>query len=157
MQLQISLADEIATVQLGAALAKHLPAGAVVALNGPLGAGKTRLVQAVAAACGIASAEVTSPTFVFVQEYAGDREIIHMDAFRLADEDEFLSLGPEEYFESGAMVFIEWAERVASCLPSERLEIQLEPVANAPEQRLATLTAHGATYEDAFRELGKAF
>ena len=76
-----------------------LPDGTTVALCGTLGAGKTRLVQAIAEAAGVDRRDVLSPTFVLIQEYHGRRSIYHIDAYRLRDEDEFLALGPEEYFD----------------------------------------------------------
>lgn len=122
----LDLPDLAATDRLGRQLAEHLPPGSVVALSGTLGAGKTRLVQAIAAACGVDPADVTSPTFVLCREYHGTRTIYHLDAYRLKDEDEFLELGPEEMFASGGLVFIEWAERVANYLPPDCVEITLE-------------------------------
>lgn len=119
-------ADEAATDRLGAALADVLPGGSVVALCGTLGAGKTRLVQAIAAATGVERQSVVSPTFVLVQQYQGRRPIYHLDAYRLRDEDEFIQLGPEEFFESDGLTLIEWADRVSGCLPREHLEIEIE-------------------------------
>jgi tRNA threonylcarbamoyladenosine biosynthesis protein TsaE len=108
-------------------LADVLPPGTVVALVGTLGAGKTRLVQAVAAALGVPRDEVTSPTFVLVNEYrTGRLPVYHFDAYRLRDEDEFEELGPEEYFDGDGLTFIEWADRVESCLPREHLRIEIE-------------------------------
>lgn len=118
-------ATEADTERLGAALAAALPDGAVVSLTGTLGAGKTRLVQAVATASGVSSADVVSPTFVLVAEYQGQRPIYHFDAYRLRDEDEFLGLGPEEYFDSEGLSFVEWADRVEVCLPPDRLQIAI--------------------------------
>jgi tRNA threonylcarbamoyladenosine biosynthesis protein TsaE len=126
MHHTLDLPDLAATDRFGQQLAEHLPSSSVVALSGTLGAGKTRLVQAIAAACGVDPADVTSPTFVLCREYHGTRTIYHLDAYRLKDEDEFLELGPEEMFASGGLVFIEWAERVASYLPSDCVEITLE-------------------------------
>ncbi len=120
--------SEADTERLGVALAGALPGGTVVALMGTLGAGKTRLVQAFAAALGVPRDAATSPTFVLVNEYQGRLPIYHIDAYRLRDEDEFLELGPDEYFESAGVTFIEWADRVADCLPAERVEIQCEAV-----------------------------
>jgi tRNA threonylcarbamoyladenosine biosynthesis protein TsaE len=120
--------SEADTERLGRALADVLPGGTVVALIGTLGAGKTRLVQAFAAAHGVPRDAATSPTFVLVNEYPGRVPIYHFDAYRLRDEDEFLELGPEEYFDSAGVTFVEWADRVADCMPAERLEIQCEAV-----------------------------
>jgi tRNA threonylcarbamoyladenosine biosynthesis protein TsaE len=128
--------DERDTQRLGAALAQVLPPGTVVGLIGTLGAGKTHLVQAVATALGVPPGNVTSPTFVLVNEYAGGHlPIYHFDTYRLKDEDEFLELGPGEYFESNGLVFIEWADRVIEMLPNERLEIEIE-VTDETERRI---------------------
>jgi tRNA threonylcarbamoyladenosine biosynthesis protein TsaE len=119
-------ASEADTDRLGAALAAVLPPGTTLALSGTLGAGKTRLVQAIAAACGIDREDVVSPTFVLCQRYQGGRTIYHLDAYRLRDDDEFRELGPEEFFESDGLTIIEWADKVADCLPDERVEIEIE-------------------------------
>jgi tRNA threonylcarbamoyladenosine biosynthesis protein TsaE len=119
-------ASETDTDRLGAALAAVLPPGTTLALSGTLGAGKTRLVQAIAAACGIDREDVVSPTFVLCQRYQGGRTIYHLDAYRLRDDDEFRELGPEEFFESDGLTIIEWADKVADCLPDERVEIEIE-------------------------------
>ena len=119
--------DEQATEALGRKLAELLPPSAVIALSGPLGAGKTRLVQATAVALGVERQLVSSPTFVLVHEYQGSRPVFHFDTYRLRDEDEFLALAPDEYFEAGGVTFVEWADRVSRCLPREVLEILIEP------------------------------
>jgi tRNA threonylcarbamoyladenosine biosynthesis protein TsaE len=135
------LADnESDTQRLGAALAKVLPPATTVALIGTLGAGKTRLVQALAAGCGVPPETVVSPTFVLCQEYHGQRTLYHLDAYRLKDDDEFLELGPEEYFASDGITLIEWADRVIACLPPQRLEIHIEVVGDTARQfRLAAV------------------
>ena len=137
---------------LGAALAGALPPGAVVALNGPLGAGKTALVQVVAAAAGVERQNVTSPTFVLVNEYQGRRRpLYHFDAYRVRDDDEFLALGPEEYFEGRGLSLIEWAERVERCLPPERLEVRLHVTGGYT--RRAVVSAVGPHYESLIESL----
>jgi tRNA threonylcarbamoyladenosine biosynthesis protein TsaE len=119
--------NEADTDRLGTALAAALPPGTVIALIGTLGAGKTRIVQAVAAAVGVPRANVTSPTFVLVNEYKiGRLPIYHFDTYRLKDDDEFLNLGPDEYFDSDGLTFVEWADRVADLLPADRLEISID-------------------------------
>jgi tRNA threonylcarbamoyladenosine biosynthesis protein TsaE len=135
--------SEADTDRLGAALAAALPPRTTVALIGTLGAGKTRLVQAVAAALGVPRDEATSPTFVLVNEYRGRVPIYHFDAYRLRDEDEFLELGPDEYFESDGITFVEWADRVADGLPKERIEIQCEAVGETERRFMLSATAPG--------------
>jgi tRNA threonylcarbamoyladenosine biosynthesis protein TsaE len=136
--------NERDTERLGTALASELPPGTVVALIGPLGAGKTRLVQAVATALGVPPGRVTSPTFVLVNEYPGGRlPVYHFDTYRLNDDDDFLNLGPEEYFDSGGITFVEWADRVAALLPPDRLEISID-VTSETERRI---TLRGTSLE----------
>lgn len=134
--------SEADTEKLGASLVEAIPGGTVVALIGTLGAGKTRLVQAFAAAHGVPREEATSPTFVLVNEYQGRLPIYHFDAYRLRDDDEFIELGPEEYFESNGVTFVEWADRVERCLPREYLEIRCEAVGETSRRFL--LSGRGA-------------
>ena len=148
-------ADESATAAFGAAIAEVLPPGTTVALCGTLGAGKTRLVQAVAESLGVERRNVVSPTFVLVQEHHGRRDIYHIDAYRLRDEDEFLALGPEEFFESDALVFIEWADRVESCLPNDRVEVHIE--VTGPQSRRFTVVPIGQRYAAAVEQLASVF
>lgn len=148
-------ADESDTAAFGAALAAVLPPGTTVALCGTLGAGKTRLVQAIAESLGIDRRNVVSPTFVLVQEHQGQRPIYHFDAYRLRDEDEFLALGPEEYFESDGLVLIEWGNRVEGCLPKNRIEIRIE--VTGPESRRFEVVPVGQQYVAVVEQLAGAF
>ncbi len=119
---------------IAAALLGRLPRHTVIALQGTLGAGKTRFSQSLATAAGVDAGDVTSPTFTLVQQYRGspDREhptgrmIYHIDAYRLADEDEFIELGGEEILEEPALILIEWPDRIAGCLPAQRLTIAID-------------------------------
>lgn len=146
--------DETATARLGAALAELLPGGTTVALCGTLGAGKTRLVQEIAAALGVNRRDVVSPTFVLVHEYQGRRPIYHLDAYRLRDTDEFMELGPDEFFDSPGLTFVEWADRVESCLPADRIEITIELTGD--NSREFHLTALGNRYAELIEQLHTA-
>lgn len=138
--------SEADTDRLGAMLAEVLVPGTVVALIGTLGAGKTRLVQAVAAAFGNPRDAITSPTFVLVNEYlAGRLPVYHFDTYRLKDEDEFLELGPEEYFAGQGITFVEWADRFAQLLPASYLKIEIAAV--GATEREFTITSVGTEYE----------
>jgi len=149
----IALHNEHDTERLGAALAATLPPGTVVGLVGTLGAGKTRLVQAVAAALGVPREAVTSPTFVLVNEYRHGRvPLFHFDTYRLKDEDEFLDLGPEEYFDSDGITLVEWADRVAHLLPEERVDIALEVTGDTA--RRVTISATGERLRAAIDRIG---
>jgi tRNA threonylcarbamoyladenosine biosynthesis protein TsaE len=123
--LTLELSDLAATEALGHELAALLFPGAVVALVGPLGAGKTHLVRAVAAGLGAAEEAVSSPTFVLIQEYDGRLPVYHFDAYRLRSADEFADLGAHEYFEGRGVSLVEWADRVERCLPAEHLRVTL--------------------------------
>ena len=114
------------TAALGAAVGRAARAGAVIALVGNLGAGKTRLTRAVAAALEVDEKLVTSPTFVLIQEYDGRLPVFHFDTYRLGSVDEFLDLGVEEYFEAGGVCLIEWADRVSGVLPDDVLRIEID-------------------------------
>lgn len=129
MAVEIDVKNECDTDILGSILAKNLPNNTVIALLGTLGAGKTRLVQGVAQALGIPKEKVSSPTFVLIKEYEGtNRLLYHFDAYRLRDSDEFLALGPDEYFDSDGLSFVEWADRVEDVMPRDYLEISILPL-----------------------------
>ena len=138
----LSLVDESATRRLAVWLAQALPDSAVVSLNGELGAGKTFLVRELASAWGVAPDEVFSPTFVLVRTLRGERMLHHLDAYRVADDDEFWELGVDELFQDRAATIIEWGGRFESLLPEDRLDIELQWV--APSQRRAILRPRGA-------------
>jgi tRNA threonylcarbamoyladenosine biosynthesis protein TsaE len=148
-------ADESATATLGVALAEILPDGTVVALCGTLGAGKTRLVQAMAEAVGIDRRNVLSPTFVLMQEHHGRRTLHHVDAYRLRDEDEFWALGADEHYDDQGLVLVEWADRVEGCLPRERVEVRIE--VTGPNSRRFEITALGRRFASAMGELDRRF
>jgi len=144
--------NEKETDQLGRLLACALPAGTVIALVGTLGAGKTRLVQSVAEALGIPREGVTSPTFVLVNEYQGGRlPVYHFDTYRLRDDDEFLELGPEEYFDGTGLTFVEWADRVANCLPPDVLRVEIEVLGET--QREFVITSNTANGQSVIQKL----
>lgn len=118
--------DEQQTQSLAAELARQLPGGTVLALDGTLGAGKTRFVQGLAQGLHIPVEEVVSPTFVIHQVHRGDRTLHHFDVYRLTGPDEFWDLGVEEYLGGDDTIcVIEWAARVAAALPARRLQVDL--------------------------------
>jgi tRNA threonylcarbamoyladenosine biosynthesis protein TsaE len=153
--MTLDLPDVAATTALGRRLGNLIFPGAVVALMGPLGAGKTHLVKAIAEGLNIRDSRVvTSPTFVLIQEYQGRLPIYHFDAYRLQSPREFLDLGPHEYFGGDGVCLIEWADRVEACLPAELLKLTL--VVKGPTQREALIVAIGARYTDLLAQLGNA-
>ena len=134
--------DLAATEAFGRRLGTILQPGTILAMNGPLGAGKTHLTRAIAEGLDVRnSTAVNSPTFVLIQEYPARLPIFHFDAYRLKNAEEFISLGVNEYFEAGGVCIIEWAEKVNSCLPDDRLEITIQ--VEGPTSRRLTITAGG--------------
>lgn len=114
--------------------------GGVIALHGELGAGKTALVQGLAAALGVAQ-PVTSPTFALVLEYPlpGGRRFVHMDLYRLPGAGALEAIGFEEYLESGDVIAIEWAERAGDLLPAATLHVDIRLADASSAARLVTL------------------
>jgi tRNA threonylcarbamoyladenosine biosynthesis protein TsaE len=148
----LDLREPATTTALGHRLANLLFPGAVVGLVGPLGAGKTFLVRAIAEGLGVGNDRaVSSPTFVLIQEYAARLPIYHFDAYRLRGEAEFCDLGAHEYFESGGVCLVEWADRVAGALPEELLRITIE-VAGTTARRVM-VAGSGERYAEIVRKL----
>jgi tRNA threonylcarbamoyladenosine biosynthesis protein TsaE len=147
--------DLAATAALGRRLGAALFPGAIVALIGPLGAGKTQLVRAVTEGLGLPDPNlVSSPTFVLIHEYAARLPVYHFDAYRLHGPGELFDLGVHEYFEGGGVSLVEWADRVEACVPREHLRITVEITGEA--SRRIDVEGRGARYVQVLRELGGA-
>ena len=100
------------TEALGAALAKVLQPGTIVAYRGDLGAGKTAFTRGMARGLGYAE-PVTSPTYTIVNEYLGGRlPLFHFDMYRLSSSDDLWDIGWEDYLERGGICAVEWSENV---------------------------------------------
>ncbi|HVU50369.1 MAG TPA: tRNA (adenosine(37)-N6)-threonylcarbamoyltransferase complex ATPase subunit type 1 TsaE [Polyangia bacterium] len=110
---------------LGERLGRALRAGDVVALVGPLGAGKTTFVQGLARGAGVPpERHVASPTFALVNEHPGRVALVHADLYRIASERELLELGLDDAFDRAA-VAIEWLDRFPAAAPADRLELAI--------------------------------
>ena len=131
------------TLALGRLIARHgLQPSDVIALSGPLGAGKTVFVKGLADGLDVEKAQpVTSPTFVLLNKYRGRVPLYHFDAYRLRSAAEMFEIGCEEIFFGPGVSVVEWADRVPECLPDERLWIRIE--ITGPATRRITLTPHG--------------
>ena len=117
-------------MKAGENIARLLDRGSILALCGPLGAGKTILVKGIARFFEIKE-EITSPTYTIVSEYEGIKdgktfEFFHIDAYRLKGCDDFLASGGEEYLYGKGIVIIEWADRIAGVLPPGTLTVRME-------------------------------
>lgn len=129
------------TRSLGACIGEACRGGEVLALIGDLGAGKTLLAKGLAAGLGVDRPDsVTSPTFVIINEYPGRLRLVHIDAYRLGGADDLEALGVAEMMNPGGVVAIEWAGRVAECIPPEALTIRIEMT--GPESRRFHLQWH---------------
>jgi tRNA threonylcarbamoyladenosine biosynthesis protein TsaE len=135
------------TMSLGSRLAEVLTPGAVLALYGDLGTGKTHFVKGVAEALGVSPADVRSPTFTILAVHdTGTRPLYHFDAYRVQTPDEFVELGFEEYAHGDGITCIEWASRIPTLLPPDTIHLQVCHV--APSQRRITLGAPHSADED---------
>jgi tRNA threonylcarbamoyladenosine biosynthesis protein TsaE len=126
--LTIEVASEAETERVGRALAEVVTPGTVIGLVGPLGAGKTRLVRALAEALGVDPGAIASPTFVLIHEYEGRIPVVHCDVYRLRDGDAFEALGMDDYYGGGGVCLVEWADRVADRLPAGAWFVRIEPL-----------------------------
>ena len=100
------------TEAVGAALARVLPAGSVVAYRGGLGAGKTAFTRGLARGLGVTDS-VTSPTYTIVNEYLSGRcPLFHFDMYRLKTADDLFDIGWDDYLERGGVCAVEWSENV---------------------------------------------
>ena len=143
--------------QLAALMLQHLPAGIVLGLVGTLGAGKTRMVQAIAKAAQIDDADVTSPTFTLLQTYRGTATLHHLDAYRIQDEDEFLQLGVDELFDDrAAWTLVEWADRVRDTMPVNTVWIRIL-IAPDPDERVVQIACRSEDLIDAVASVWDAF
>ncbi len=118
---------------------KEIPHGAVIALYGEMGAGKTTFVHALCDEMGIQGA-INSPTFSIINEYEVENGelVYHFDFYRINSVEEAYDFGYEEYFNSGYYCFIEWPELVESLLPPQVIRINIEVLPD--ETRKITLT-----------------
>ena len=112
------------THRFGQKLARDLGAGTLIALTGDLGSGKTCLAQGICSGLEVKD-YVTSPSFTLINEYQGRLPVYHFDFFRIDKPEETLELGCDEYFYGDGVCIIEWAEKIESLLPEDRIEIKI--------------------------------
>ena len=153
MELVCVSGSPAATSALGEKIAGHLAAGSIVALIGELGCGKTLITRSICAGLGVPLRQISSPTFVLVNEYSGRLPVFHLDLYRIGVEADGVELGIVDYLrraESGVMI-IEWAEKILSLLPRRILKIRFEILSDQKRRIIFSMT--GSRYVSLFEEL----
>jgi len=145
-----------ATIRLGRALGAAAFPGAVIALVGPLGAGKTQLAKGIARGLGVEGV-VNSPTFILMNEHVGRLRLFHIDLYRLSEPSEALAAGLLDDRGASGVSVIEWAERLDGWLPGERLDLHIEPAgAGETRRRVLRWRAHGTAHARLAKRLAEA-
>ena len=132
--MEIITHSERETEDAGAAFAAGIPDGTVVAMYGELGAGKTAFVRGMARGMGL-DCRVNSPTFTIVNEYLGERTLLHFDMYRLGGADELWDIGWDDYLERGAVCAVEWSENVQDAFTGNEVTVRFEKL-GADERRI---------------------
>lgn len=146
-QLSVEISELSQTQSLANAVAETLLAhpsdrAQVIALSGTLGAGKTQWTRFFCEAFGVSVEQVTSPTYVLLQRYIGERGVIyHFDFYRLENSAQVWDLGIDELFEQPVVILIEWGDKFTECLPDDHLAMHLEIQSDG--KRVAHLQSHG--------------
>ena len=122
--MRVISSSEQETRELGKRMAGKVTPGTVISLRGSLGAGKTVFAKGFAEGLGITEA-IVSPTFTLVQEYDGRLKLYHLDLYRLSGEDEFESMGGEDFRYSDGVALIEWSEKIEDMLPDDTIFINI--------------------------------
>ena len=127
------------TEAVGEQFGRTVKDGTVVAMYGDLGAGKTAVVRGMARGMGITE-RVSSPTFTIVNEYLGDRTLIHFDMYRLGSADELFDIGWEDYIARGAVCAVEWSENVEEAFYGDEIILTIEKTSDTSRK----ITIEGA-------------
>jgi tRNA threonylcarbamoyladenosine biosynthesis protein TsaE len=135
------------TRSIGRAFGREAMPGTVLALRGPLGAGKTQLAKGVAEGLNVRSV-VNSPTFILMNEHEGRLRLFHVDAYRLSDPEEALAAGLLDERQVAGVTVIEWADRLDGWLPDDRLDVAIAPVPEDERARVLEWRATGPQHAE---------
>ena len=144
MRVQYETHSARETEALAETLGRKAFPGAVIALYGPLGAGKTAFVRGLARGMGLPD-DIASPTFALMHVHEGLLPLYHFDLYRLSGEDELETVGADEYWFGSGVSAVEWAERAGSLLPIERLDVIFR--LGEGDDRTLVCTALGCDHE----------
>jgi tRNA threonylcarbamoyladenosine biosynthesis protein TsaE len=140
------------TISIGKQLGRQLFPGALIALSGDLGSGKTCLAYGIALGLNVPEElYVTSPTYTLVNEYHGRLNLFHVDVYRLEGASDLEDIGFDEIVATEGVTVIEWAEKVLDTLPKERLSILLSILND--QGRSLEIMAYGKQYIDVISAL----
>ena len=129
------------TEKIGFCLGKSVEDGAVVAMFGDLGAGKTAFTRGFAKGMGI-DCDVSSPTFALVNEYRGEkRNLYHFDMYRISGWDDLYSTGYFDYLDTGDCLIIEWSENIEAILPDTCIRVNITKTENPDERNIDIIGA----------------
>ena len=137
---QIITNNEKETIIEGNKLGRTLKPGAVVALYGELGAGKTAFTRGIAFGLGIGM-NVSSPTFTIVNEYPGAVPLFHFDMYRLEDENELFDIGWDDYLDRGGICVVEWSEKVPGAFSADTIIVKIDNLGD--DMRRIEINAEG--------------
>lgn len=144
--------NENETKKIASALASKLKNGDIIVLSGDLGSGKTKFTEGFLSYWNLEN-EISSPTFTIVNEHnKNETNIYHFDVYRLADIDEFYSIGGTEYFENGICI-IEWGEIIEDILPPDYIKITFSKDENNDSVRYIDFRAYGKRLQKIIKEL----
>jgi tRNA threonylcarbamoyladenosine biosynthesis protein TsaE len=160
--IELTTNSERETVKIGQKLGSVLKPGAVVCLNGEIGAGKTAFTRGIAKAMGITE-HITSPTFTIVNEYDPIHKcdierkpsseckcpLYHFDVYRLESSEELEEIGFDEYLSGRGIIVIEWADKVKCILPEQRINVQfLQGSGGEADRRILRMEFSGKRYAE---------
>lgn len=154
--ITLKLADEQATLKLGADFSRSLIAGVNVYLHGDLGAGKTTLVRGALNGLGFLG-KVKSPTYTLVEPYQVQinvkmTNVYHFDLYRFTDEEEWDAAGFRDYFNSESICLIEWPEKAGSLIPQADIDVYLELYGDGRVAHLVGNTTAGKECLERYQE-----
>lgn len=150
---QVKTGSEAETQELGTRLGALLERPALILLQGDLGVGKTVLARGIARGLGVPEeVPITSPTFTLMNHYPARLDLYHFDLYRLADPDELIELGFDEFAHGYGVSLVEWPERLGD-RSFDRLEVEL--VRSGEAQREVRFLAQGESYLELLRRLAE--